>query len=108
MSDALQLLTIPFLIALVLTGIHTYLGIHVLTRNIIFVDLALAQISALGATVAFMLGYLPSRSLPIVTPSSSPLLEPSFFLLAATGQDKSRRKRLLAWCMWCRQRQPFC
>jgi len=59
MSDALQLLTVPFLIALVLTGIHTYLGIHVLTRNIIFVDLALAQISALGATVAFMLGYLP-------------------------------------------------
>lgn len=59
MTDILQLLTIPLLIALVLTGIHTYLGIHVLTRNIIFVDLALAQISALGATVAFMLGYLP-------------------------------------------------
>ncbi|MDX2098225.1 MAG: iron chelate uptake ABC transporter family permease subunit [Leptolyngbyaceae cyanobacterium bins.59] len=63
MLDTLQLLTIPFLIALVLTGIHTYLGIHVLSRNIIFVDLALAQISALGATIAFMLGYLP-QSLP--------------------------------------------
>ena len=59
MADALQLLAIPFLAMLVLTGIHTYLGIHVLSRNIIFVDLALAQISALGATVAFMLGYLP-------------------------------------------------
>jgi zinc/manganese transport system permease protein len=35
------------------------LGIHVLSRNIIFVDLALAQISALGATVAFLLGYYP-------------------------------------------------
>jgi zinc/manganese transport system permease protein len=59
MVDTLQLLEIPFLVALVLTGIHTYLGIHVLSRNIIFVDLALAQISALGATVAFMMGYLP-------------------------------------------------
>jgi len=55
MVDTLQLLEIPFLVALVLTGIHTYLGIHVLSRNIIFVDLALAQISALGATVAFMM-----------------------------------------------------
>ncbi|MBD2100163.1 metal ABC transporter permease [Leptolyngbya sp. FACHB-261] len=62
MDDTLQLLTIPFLVALVLTGIHTYLGIHVLSRNIIFVDLALAQISALGATVAFMLGYLPQSA----------------------------------------------
>lgn len=59
MADTLELLAIPFLVALVLTGIHTYLGIHVLSRNIIFVDLALAQISALGATVAFMLGYFP-------------------------------------------------
>ncbi|HEY9622332.1 MAG TPA: iron chelate uptake ABC transporter family permease subunit [Crinalium sp.] len=59
MADIVQLLEIPFLIALVLTGIHAYLGIHVLSRNIIFVDLALAQISALGATVAFMLGYFP-------------------------------------------------
>lgn len=59
MADTLDLLLIPFLVALVLTGIHTYLGIHVLSRNIVFVDLALAQVSALGATVAFMLGYLP-------------------------------------------------
>ncbi len=59
MEDALQLLAVPFLVALVLTGIHTYLGIHVLSRNVVFVDLALAQISALGATVAFMLGHMP-------------------------------------------------
>lgn len=59
MADALQILAIPFLAALVLVGIHTYLGIHVLSRNIVFVDLALAQISALGATVAYMLGHFP-------------------------------------------------
>lgn len=57
MTEALNLLWLPFLVALVLTGIHAYLGLQVLARNIIFVDLALAQIAALGATVAFMLGH---------------------------------------------------
>jgi len=59
MIETVQFLLIAFLAAMLLTGIHTYFGIHVLSRNIIFVDLALAQISALGATVAFMFGYLP-------------------------------------------------
>ena len=57
MADALSLLWLPFLIAVVLVGIHTFLGLQVLARNIIFVDLALAQIAALGATLAFMLGH---------------------------------------------------
>jgi zinc/manganese transport system permease protein len=57
MADAFSLLWLPFLISLVLVGIHAYLGLQVLARNIIFVDLALAQIAALGATVAFMLGH---------------------------------------------------
>lgn len=57
--DMLQLLGLPFLIAIVLIGIHTYFGLHILARNVVFVDLALAQIAALGATVAFMLGHAP-------------------------------------------------
>src|SRR5262249_57126300 len=57
MSDAIALLWPPFLVALALIGIHTYFGIQVLQRNVIFVDLALAQIAALGATLAFMLGH---------------------------------------------------
>lgn len=36
---------------------HTYFGLHVLARGIIFVDLALAQVAVLGASFAFMLGY---------------------------------------------------
>ena len=47
----------PFLACLVLTGIHVYLGLHVLARGIIFVDLALAQVAALGITVAFLAGH---------------------------------------------------
>ncbi len=47
----------PLAACLVLTGIHAYLGLHVIERQVIFVDLALAQIAALGATVGFLLGY---------------------------------------------------
>jgi zinc/manganese transport system permease protein len=57
MTDAIALLWPPFLVALCLIGIHTYFGIQVLSRNVIFVDLALAQIAALGTTMAFMLGH---------------------------------------------------
>lgn len=57
MTDALVLLWPPFLVALCLIGIHAYFGIEVLRRKVIFVDLALAQIAALGTTVAFMLGH---------------------------------------------------
>lgn len=57
MMAAFDFLWPPFLVAFCLVGIHAYFGIQVLTRNIVFVDLALAQIAALGATVAFMLGH---------------------------------------------------
>jgi zinc/manganese transport system permease protein len=53
----LDFLWLPFLACLVLTGIHVYLGLHVLARGIIFVDLALAQMAALGISVAFLAGH---------------------------------------------------
>ena len=55
--DLLALMWLPFLMCLVLTGIHAYLGFHVLSREVIFVDIALAQIAALGATGAFLVGF---------------------------------------------------
>lgn len=57
MQLALEFLWVPFLACLVLTGIHVYLGLHVLARGVIFVDLALAQVAALGITVAFLAGH---------------------------------------------------
>jgi zinc/manganese transport system permease protein len=58
----LQWMLPPLAMCLVLTGIHGYLGIHVLSRKVIFVDLALAQIAALGSTVAVLLGYNPEQA----------------------------------------------
>jgi zinc/manganese transport system permease protein len=57
LGDLLAILWAPFLMCLVLTGIHAYLGVHVLAREVVFVDIALAQIAALGATAAFLFGH---------------------------------------------------
>jgi len=53
--DILRFLVAPFAASIILTGIHAYLGVHVVERGVIFVDLALAQIAALGAAVAMLL-----------------------------------------------------
>ncbi len=59
MIDALQL---PFfqtaaLAALVLAGFHAYLGFHIVRRGVLFVDLALAQMAALGVALSVVLGH---------------------------------------------------
>lgn len=54
--DVLAFLVVPFLAGLILTGIHAYLGLHVVERGVIFVDLSLAQIAALGTTIAYLAG----------------------------------------------------
>jgi zinc/manganese transport system permease protein len=51
----LAFLAAPFVASLILTGIHAYLGVHVVERGVIFVDLSLAQIAALGAAIAILL-----------------------------------------------------
>src|ERR1044072_3466236 len=54
-TTMLEFLAAPFVASLILTGIHAYLGVHVVERGVIFVDLSLAQIAALGAAVAILL-----------------------------------------------------
>lgn len=57
--DIFMFLLAPLAASLILTGIHAYLGVHVVERGVIFVDLALAQIAALGAIVALIMGLDP-------------------------------------------------
>ena len=59
MLDMVEILSMPFLACLVLTGILCYFGIHVIMREVIFVDLALAQIAAMGAAVGAWIGLDP-------------------------------------------------
>ena len=53
----MDLLLWPFVAGLVLAGIHAYFGLHVLARGVVFVDLSLAQVAALGLTVAILAGH---------------------------------------------------
>src|SRR5580765_1398231 len=54
-ASMIAFLAPAFVASLILTGIHAYLGVHVVERGVIFVDLSLARIAALGATVAIFL-----------------------------------------------------
>jgi zinc/manganese transport system permease protein len=54
-AQTLAFLAPPFVASLILTGMHAYLGVHVVERGVIFVDLSLAQIAAFGAAVAILL-----------------------------------------------------
>ena len=90
MSDALGFLALPALACVALVGIHAYFGLHVLKRGVIFVDLALAQVAALGATAAFLVGHAPQS----LTAHAYAL---AFTLIAAA---------LLAWSRFWSTRVP--
>jgi zinc/manganese transport system permease protein len=56
-ATVLQFLAAPFAASLIIAGIHAYLGVHVVERGVIFVDLSLAQIAAFGASVALLMPF---------------------------------------------------
>ena len=63
LEDVLAFAALPLAAAVLFTGIHTWFGLQVLRRNVVFADLALAQVSALGATVAVVAGHaMPSAA----------------------------------------------
>jgi len=54
-----ELMLPPFVACLILVAIHSYLGLHVIAREVIFVDLSLAQMAALGTTIGLLMGVMP-------------------------------------------------
>lgn len=64
MDEFISLMFWPLMACVILVGIHVYLGMHILLRQVIFVDLALAQIAALGSILGVVLGY-PADDFPI-------------------------------------------
>ncbi len=57
MSDFVEIMWLPLVACLILSGMHAYLGLHIVARGVIFVDLALAQVAACGATFGMLLGF---------------------------------------------------
>ncbi len=61
MGEALSIMLWPLVACLLLPGILVYYGLHIVRREIIFVDLALAQVAALGICVAILLKHEPNE-----------------------------------------------
>ena len=103
----LDLMIPPIVAALVILLIHAYLGLHVIARQVIFVDLAFAQIAAFGTTVALLLrasrwGRPCPRSSPWAPPCSAPSSSASPVWRKAR---RCRRRPSSASCTWWPRRR---
>jgi len=83
----LTFLAAPITATLIIAGIHAYLGLHVVERGVIFVDLSLAQIASLGAAIAVWYGYDPHDSTAIYWMSLAFTLLGAFIFAMIKGQD---------------------
>lgn len=84
----LDLMLPAFCECLVLVGIHSYLGLHVIRRKVIFVDLALAQVAALGTTVGFLFGMAPDSVAAFVFSVFFTFVAAAVFSVARLETDK--------------------
>ncbi|MGZ3775124.1 MAG: metal ABC transporter permease [Pseudobdellovibrionaceae bacterium] len=86
--EALQFLAAPFILAVLLVGIHAYLGLHVLEREVIFVDISLSQVAALGSAVSLFFVHENESTLALLL-SLSFCLFVSFALALLRRYEKS-------------------
>lgn len=90
MSDILQLMVGPFVACLVLVAMMAYLGIHIIAREVIFVDLSLAQMAALGSTSALLFGVAPDSSLGYAFSLGFTTLGAFIFAMTRTSTEARR------------------
>ncbi|MFH2203439.1 MAG: iron chelate uptake ABC transporter family permease subunit [Elusimicrobiota bacterium] len=88
MMEIASLFLWPFLAVLAITAIHAYLGLHVVERDVIFVDLSLAQVAALGAAVAVLMGMDLHGGGAYMFSLGFALLGAVFFSLTRTQEGK--------------------
>lgn len=82
----LSLFLPPLVACLVIVAIHSYLGLHVIAREVIFVDLSLAQMAALGSTVAILAGSGPDSSTALLYALGFTTLGAALFALTRSSQ----------------------
>jgi zinc/manganese transport system permease protein len=95
MLDVLQFLAAPFAACAVLVVILGYLGLHVLLRKVIFVDLALAQIAAMGSVVAFFYGYEPGSTVSFAFSLGAAVLGAAIFAWSRTRKEKVPQEAII-------------
>lgn len=94
-SSALKIMIPAFAECLVLVGIHSYLGLHVIKRKVIFVDLALAQIAALGATVGFLFGMDPTSRAAFIFSMVFTFLGAAVFAITRLRRDRVPQEAII-------------
>lgn len=82
----LSLFLPPLVACLVIVAIHSYLGLHVIAREVIFVDLSLAQMAALGSTVAILAGSGPDSSTALLYALGFTTLGAALFALTRSSE----------------------
>jgi zinc/manganese transport system permease protein len=82
----LSLFLPPLVACLVIVALHSYLGLHVIAREVIFVDLSLAQMAALGSTVAILAGSQPDSTVSFVYALGFTTLGAALFALTRSNE----------------------
>jgi zinc/manganese transport system permease protein len=90
MSDLVQVMAAPFVACLLLVAMFAYLGIHIIAREVIFVDLSLAQMASLGSTSALLFGVAPHSALGYAFGLGATLLGALIFALTRTSKQRQR------------------
>ena len=85
----------PFMMCLVLSGIHCYLGLHVLARGVIFIDLSLAQVAAFGATLGLSLGFSPDSSAVYICSLLATFIAALIFSITRVNSDKFSQEAVI-------------
>jgi len=90
MSDLMQVMAAPFVACLLLVAMFAYLGIHIIAREVIFVDLSLAQMASLGSTSALLFGVAPHSVLGYAFALSATMLGAFIFAMTRTTRERQR------------------
>jgi zinc/manganese transport system permease protein len=95
MLEMLEFMAAPFAACVVLVGIHAYLGLHVLLRGVIFVDLALAQIAALGTVIALVAGHPPGSYASITFSLGAAILGAAVFSITRMRSSRVPQEAII-------------
>ena len=85
----------------ILVGIHCYLGLHVLARGVIFVDLALAQVAAFGSVLAFLFGFEHSDEKTYFISLAGTIIASLFLTIANRYRERFSQEALIGILYAC-------
>lgn len=94
-AEAAAFLSAPFAMCLLLAGIHCYLGLHVLARGVIFVDLSLAQVAGFGGTLAILAGFEHHSTASYLVALGCTFLAAALFALARRHERRFSQEAVI-------------